>query len=172
MPIVTSAGSLLKEARARAGLTQGALAQRAGVTQSVISAYESGQRQPSVPVLLKLLRASGHLLDASLTTTTEPLPLSGVLGRRVRSKRTEIAATAAAHGVRSVRVFGSVARGTEGPESDIDLLVELPRGTGLFALGRLRRDLEELLGAPVDLVPEDALKPDVRAAVDVDLVVL
>lgn len=69
MPVLTDVGGLLREARRRAGLTQVELGQRAGVTQSVVSAYESGHRQPSLPVLLELLRASGHALDASLVAT-------------------------------------------------------------------------------------------------------
>ncbi|PRY14117.1 nucleotidyltransferase domain-containing protein [Kineococcus rhizosphaerae] len=175
MPVIESAAALLKDARRRAGLTQAQLGRRAGVTQSVVSAYESGQRQPSLPTLLHLLRASGHLLDASLVATDSPpvtAPLSGPLGRRLRRHRREVKAIAAAHGVQHVRVFGSTARGTEHPGSDVDLLVDLPAGTGLFALGRLRRDLEDLLDAPVDLVPEDGLKPEVRTNVEPDLVPL
>ncbi len=140
----------------------------------MVSAYESGHRQPSLPVLLRLLRASGHLLDASLVpagpeTTT---PLSGPLGQRLQQHRREVQTIAAAHGVRCVRVFGSAARSTDRLDSDVDLLVDLPAGTGLFALGRLRRELEDLLGVPVDLVPEDGLKPEVRANVEADLVTL
>ena len=48
-PELAMAGVLLRQARKRAGLSQVDLADRAGVTQSVISAYESGQRQPSLP---------------------------------------------------------------------------------------------------------------------------
>ncbi|GAA0296046.1 helix-turn-helix domain-containing protein [Kineococcus aurantiacus] len=174
MPVVDSADALLREARRRAGLTQAQLGQRAGVTQSVISAYESGHRQPSLPTLLHLLRASGHVLDASLVAVDAPptAPLSGPLGQRLRRHRRRVKAVAAAHGVHHVRVFGSTARGTERAGSDVDLLVDLPAGTGLFALGRLRRELEDLLDAPVDLVPEDGLKPEVRASVEADLVAL
>lgn len=174
MPVVHSAEALLRDARRRAGLTQTQLGQRAGVTQSVISAYESGQRQPSLPVLLHLLRASGHLLEASLVATdsSAPTALSGPLGRRLHRQRRKVKTIAASHGVHDVRVFGSTARGTERPDSDIDLLVDLPAGTGLFALGRLRRDLEVLLGASVDLVPEDGLEPEVRANLEADLVTL
>ncbi|WP_432519688.1 helix-turn-helix domain-containing protein [Kineococcus sp. SYSU DK006] len=174
MPVIDSADALLREARRRAGLTQAQLGRRAGVTQSVISAYESGQRQPSLPTLLHLLRASGHLLDASLVAVDAPptAPLSGPLGQRLRRHRRRIRTIAAAHGVHHVRVFGSTARGSERPDSDVDLLVDLPPGTGLFALGRLRRELEDLLHAPVDLVPEDGLKPEVRANVEADLVPL
>jgi predicted nucleotidyltransferase/DNA-binding XRE family transcriptional regulator len=179
MPIVESAGALLKHARQQAGLTQSAMSARAGVTQSVISLYESGRRQPSLPVLLDLIAATGHDLDVTLRPTsagpargTRPRPLSGPVGRRLRRRRAEVAAVAATHGARVIGVFGSVARGSEIADSDIDLLVDLPAGAGLFALGRLRRDLEELLRCPVDLVPRDGLKTDVRAQVEADLVEL
>jgi predicted nucleotidyltransferase/DNA-binding XRE family transcriptional regulator len=171
MGVLADAATVLHEARRRAGLTQAELGRRAGVTQSVVSAYESGRRQPSLPVLLGLLRASGHVLDASLVAA-EPAGLSGPLSRRVWQHRHRITAVAASHGVRRVRVFGSVARGTETPGSDVDLLVDLPEGMGLFALGRLRLDLEEIVGARIDLVPADGLRPDVRSNVETDLVTL
>jgi transcriptional regulator with XRE-family HTH domain len=62
----TSAGSVLREARRRAGLSQVELARRAGVTQSVVSAYESGARQPSVPTLARLVGATGFELELQL----------------------------------------------------------------------------------------------------------
>jgi len=58
------------------------------------------------------------------------------------------------YGVREIRVFGSVARGSATPKSDVDLLVEF-RGTPRRA--ELRRDLERLLGRPVDVVTESGL---------------
>lgn len=57
-----TAGALLRQARKRAGLSQVELATRAGVTQSVISAYESGHRQPSIPALAALVDAAGYEL--------------------------------------------------------------------------------------------------------------
>lgn len=61
-----TAGALLREARKRAGLSQVELATRAGVTQSVISVYESEQRQPSIPVLARLIEAAGYELTLGL----------------------------------------------------------------------------------------------------------
>lgn len=174
MSAIESASSLLGEARRRAGITQTQLAQRAGTTQSVISAYESGRRQPSLPVLLSLIAATGHSLEASLvaSATARAAPLAGVLGRRVHRHRREVTSIAHRYGAQNVRVFGSVARGTERIDSDIDFLIDLPADTGLFALGGLRRDLEDLLEAPVDVVPADGLKPEVRARIDSELVPL
>jgi hypothetical protein len=60
--------------------------------------------------------------------------------------------------VKSISVFGSVVRGDERPDSDVDLLVELEPDAriGFFAFARLQRRLSELLGRPVDLVTPDA----------------
>ena len=55
MPELPSAGALLRTARSRAGLSQAELAARAGVTQSVISVYESGHRQPALSTLAALV---------------------------------------------------------------------------------------------------------------------
>jgi uncharacterized protein len=59
-------GALLRQARKRAGLSQLDLAGRARATQSVISAYESGQRQPSIPALARLVDAAGFELTLGL----------------------------------------------------------------------------------------------------------
>ena len=81
-------------------------------------------------------------------------------------------AVADQHGVSDIRVFGSVARGDEGDDSDLDLLVHLPDGAGLFALARFKHDLEELLRISVDVIPDDGIKPRMRANIDEDLVPL
>ncbi|NLT25489.1 MAG: nucleotidyltransferase family protein [Microbacteriaceae bacterium] len=60
------------------------------------------------------------------------------------------------------RVFGSVATGRDGPDSDIDLLFAMRAPLGMLALARLEHDISTLLGHPVDLVPESSLRPDVR----------
>lgn len=140
----------------------------------MISAYEAGRRQPSLPVLLHLIAATGHLLEGSLVParTGSSAPLSGPLGRRILRHRERIKRIAASHRAGNVRVFGSVARGAERADSDIDLLLDLPPGAGLFTLGSLRGELEKLLHARVDLVPADGLKPEVRPEVESDVVAL
>ncbi len=66
--------------------------------------------------------------------------------------------------VRSLSVFGSVARGEAGPGSDIDLLVDFEPGAriGFFLFALLQKCLEELLGTKVDLVTPDALHEEMR----------
>ena len=65
-------------------------------------------------------------------------------------------------GVASLAVFGSVARGDEGEGSDIDILVSFSKSVGVFEFLDVKAYLENLLGASVDLVTEDALKPQLR----------
>lgn len=64
-----------------------------------------------------------------------------------------------------MRVFGSALRGEAGPESDIDLLVDLEPGRNLLDLGGLQMDLQKLLRRPVDLKTESSLRSDIRARV-------
>ena len=163
---------LVREARRRVGLSQAELGRRAGVTQSVVSAYESGARQPSVPMLARLIAATGLELDMRLSEPATTDPTSGVLDQRVRHHRIELAAVLARFGVSNPRVFGSVARGEEGPDSDVDLLVDVPHGLGLVGLGRCQAEVERLLGVRVDLVPAGDLKAGVAAEILAEAVAL
>lgn len=83
----------------------------------------------------------------------------------LRKKRGAILELAARHGVRELRVFGSVARGDAGPGSDIDFLVKADAGTSLFDLGGFLMDLEKLLGCEVDVVTENGLRLRIRERV-------
>jgi predicted nucleotidyltransferase len=67
-------------------------------------------------------------------------------------------AVAMRHHASRVRLFGSVARGEERPDSDIDLLVDFGQDSSLFDLMRMTRELQELLGHPVDVVSAGGLK--------------
>jgi predicted nucleotidyltransferase/DNA-binding XRE family transcriptional regulator len=168
-----TAGSLVQRARRGAGISQTELAFRAGVVQSVVSAYEAGRRQPSLPTLARLIDAAGADLVVDIQQQPPRLSrLSGPVGRQVRRKRRDLVAAAAAHEVTNLRVFGSVARGEDRPDSDVDLLVDLPPHMGLLGLGRVQADLEAILGAKVDLVPASDLKLGVRARAEGDLVAL
>jgi len=64
--------------------------------------------------------------------------------------------------VKSLAIFGSVARDEVGPESDVDILVEFAKPIGLFEFVRLKIYLEKLLQRKVDLVTPDALKERMR----------
>ncbi len=157
-------GAVLRDARQKSGLSQTELARRAKVAQSVISAYESGKREPGLRTLGRLVAATGQRLTVGFETAeTDVRGLPDTrLGRRLRQRRAALIAAAERHGASNLRVFGSVARGEDGQDSDVDLLVDLPPGTGLFGLAGLERELEEILHVDVDLASADSLKPRVR----------
>jgi hypothetical protein len=75
----------------------------------------------------------------------------------LRSRRGEILRIAARHGARNVRVFGSVVRGEAGPDSDVDLLVELEPRRSLLDHVALIQNLEDILSLKVNVVNEKAL---------------
>ncbi|NEQ19717.1 MAG: nucleotidyltransferase family protein [Microcoleus sp. SIO2G3] len=94
-------------------------------------------------------------------------------------KRDEVLAIVAAHrkqlqamGVKSLELFGSVARDEAGPDSDVDFLVEFDRPVGLFEFNQVQLYLEDILGHPVDMgrpiaqrehLREPVLKEAIRA---------
>lgn len=75
-------------------------------------------------------------------------------------------------GVHTIAIFGSVARGDDRPDSDVDVLVEFLRDAhvGLFGFVRLQHHLESILGRKVDLVTPDALRPQFRERILKELV--
>jgi predicted nucleotidyltransferase/DNA-binding XRE family transcriptional regulator len=169
-----TSAELLRHARRAASLSQTELARRAHVAQSVVSAYESGRRQPSLSTLGRLVAATGHRLVLELERDPEVRPglPDTPLGRRLRQRRAALLKAANRHGASNLRVFGSVARAEDSSESDIDLLVDLAPDTGLFSLSILERELSEILGCPVDLAPSDSLRPQVKAEAEAQAIPL
>jgi predicted nucleotidyltransferase/DNA-binding XRE family transcriptional regulator len=143
----------------RAGLTQVELAAAARVTQSVVSAYERGRREPSLETLGRLVSATGGDLRVDVVFPTDRVTVGRPLRPWIEKLAPDIREAARRHGYDNVRLFGSVARGEDGPDSDVDLLVDGHRG--LIDLAGLTDDLETLLGVPVDVVPSHTLKPDI-----------
>ena len=87
------------------------------------------------------------------------------LEQLLREKREEILRLCAKYGARNVRVFGSIARGTEDEQSDIDLIVEFEPGRSLLDHAGLWLELQELLGCKVDVVSERGIKARIRERV-------
>lgn len=106
--------------------------------------------------LIAILSADGPTLEA----VSEPDTL-----RIVRQHAKELTVSFAELGASNISVFGSVARVDDGPDSDIDLLVDLDPSVGMFNLMRMVTLAEELLGRAVDVVPRDGLKKGVAASV-------
>ena len=80
----------------------------------------------------------------------------------LRDKREEIERIASRHGAVNIRIFGSVARGDAGPESDVDLLIDVGAQTSSWFPAGLIIDLENLLGRKVEVVTERGLDPQIR----------
>ena len=80
----------------------------------------------------------------------------------IESHREALRTLARRHGVRSINVFGSMARDDADASSDVDLLVETAPDTSGFVLGALLMDAQDLLGRRVDVVTEKSLHPLMR----------
>ena len=86
-----------------------------------------------------------------------------MLINKLRANRTVITNLVSHYGAHHLRVFGSVARGEERPDSDVDFLVELPRGYDLFTQRLpLTEKLADLLQRRVELIPEHELNRHIR----------
>ena len=102
---------------------------------------------------------------SAVTTTTQTALAEHVLAT-LRAHKAELRAA----GIRRLSLFGSVARGDDAADSDVDLAAELdPEARiGLFALVALERRISGILGRPVDLLPEPVEKPRLRANIERD----
>lgn len=133
----------LRELRERAGLSQSQLAQRSGVAQPNIAAYEAGRRNPSAAMVERLRSA------------LRPLPHEAL-----ERHRGELKKLAAGYGLSNVRVFGSAAQGTDTTQSDLDILVTRAPHVGLLTIAEFAGAAEQLLGVPVDVVTDGGLPAD------------
>ncbi|MDN5655132.1 MAG: XRE family transcriptional regulator [Kocuria sp.] len=137
---------VLRAAREDAGLTQRALADAVGARQPHIAGIESGRRPVSEDLLERLLEATDYRPSLALAARRDELVAFG--GRR---------------GIRNIRVFGSVTRGSDHHTSDIDLLVELDHGADPLGFAVFVAEATELLGFPVDAVIDDQhVHPHIR----------
>lgn len=133
----------IRDLREAAGLSQSELARRSGVAQPNIAAYESGRRIASPEMIERIRKA------------TRPLPHESLILNR--QKLQELAAS---FGLINLRIFGSAMSKTDRPDSDVDLLVSRPQGTGLLTLAAFAEAAQELLGVEVDVVTDGGLPPD------------
>lgn len=171
-PMSTTAADLIREARTRAGLSQIQLGERAGVTQSVISTYESGRRVPGFDMMTKLIGAAGAEIIIEYAPTKPRVLPDTPRSRKLLEHRDEILEAARSRGASNVRVFGSVARGDDGPDSDFDLMVDIPDSFSLFDLGGLTNAMGDIMGEAVDVVPARSLKPRISESAHEDAVQL
>ena len=126
------------------GLTQSQIAQSLGVSQPAIS-----QQLHAAPPLSEL--SSSFILSAAAPA---------------------LKSIAAARGFSQLAVFGSLARGTDQPDSDIDLIVQPPENATLATLESLRQTFSDLMQRPVDLLSYGGLKKGIHDHVKKTLVLL
>jgi uncharacterized protein len=84
---------------------------------------------------------------------------------QIKNRREDILRVAAQHGAGNVLLFGSVARGDDSAESDVDLLVDVTGATTPWFPGSLVADIEQLLGRRVQVVIRRSLSPLIRETV-------
>ncbi|PCC43920.1 helix-turn-helix domain-containing protein [Brevibacterium aurantiacum] len=135
-------GELIREARRDAGLTQSELARRAGLRQPSLAQMESGARNVSEEMLDRVLEAADYRPSLALERNFNAV-------RKAATQR----------GLRNVRVFGSVARGEDSFESDIDLLVTPDRGIDLFDLALFGEDVRLITGFTTDVIVDNGPFP-------------
>src|SRR3954452_13911729 len=134
----------LRRARLTAGLTQAEVAGGLGLKQPQIAAYESRRKRPTFDTARRILVAIG----------VRPSDL--VAAHRAEARE----ALAARFGTTaSPRLFGSVARGDDSVDSDIDLLISVPAGTRFVDLDDAEDELEAIFGADVDVITDGGLDP-------------
>lgn len=141
-------GNELRALRQRFGLTQVEIAEAAGVGQPELSAIENGRRgtDESRARVLEAIRALARPSDA-LTAVT----------------RTSIRGILDQYGASNIRLFGSVARGTDTAGSDLDIMATFPETFSFFGLMEIEEELEALLGIHVDVVFDSPSTPDALA---------
>ncbi|RBY83591.1 Cro/Cl family transcriptional regulator [Geodermatophilus sp. TF02-6] len=141
-------GRFLRNARRRRGMTQRALAQLSGVHQPTIAAIETGRRRPTETV-------RSALVAAVRLRPSEALHIH----------RDQVRAVIERHRGADPMVFGSVARGEDTVESDLDLMVTFEPGTtDLADLLELVEELEEITGVRVEVISGRAGGPVVERA--------
>lgn len=121
-----------------------------------------------------MLDDTGRLWQHELAMASDVKTLDAALAKRERVLRVLRGHEAALHalGVAHLWLFGSLARGEAGADSDVDVMIAIPPGRkfSLFDLGEVRVELCELLDRDVDVVIEEDLVPGFRSDVSADLV--
>lgn len=140
---LSSAPAVIRAAREDSGMTQRALADAVGSRQPHIAGIEAGQRSVSVELLARLLEAADYRPSLSLA-----------------AHRDELLALGARRSIEDIRVFGSVARGSDHHHSDVDLLVRILPDADPLSYALFVEDAARLLGFPVDVVVEDENTPE------------
>jgi predicted nucleotidyltransferase/DNA-binding XRE family transcriptional regulator len=161
---------MCRAGRALLGLSQAALADRAGVARLTVADFERASRKP-IAANLAAIRSALAAEGVDLLPGGAVLRGSGALAGTDR-RLAAVIRTLQAHaaklrplGVRHLSIFGSTARGTARPDSDVDLLIELDAGRKIDLLdyAGIVGEIQRLLAQQVDVARRDRLNPDIAA---------
>lgn len=152
---------ILINARKSSRLTQTQVAARIGTKQSAIARYEKGLQAPSVDTLRKLLKANGFELILEVKKTSKMGELSPRY-KKIQKNRGKIKKILTDAGASNIRIFGSVARGTDKKRSDVDFLVDVSKDSGnTIKVMLVAGKLERILGCKVDVIVSRLCKKEV-----------
>lgn len=152
---------ILANARKSSRLTQKQVAERAGTTQSAIARYEKGTLTPSVDTLQRLLKANGFDLVLDIKKT-QKMAQRSPLAKKIQAKRGSIKKILLDAGATNIRIFGSVARGTDTKSSDVDFLVDVSKESkDAIKVILSASKLERILGCKVDVIVSHMCKKEV-----------
>lgn len=130
--------------------------------RSVLSASESGITQRKIAKTLGVTQSAVSQMMAASRARAKLT--RGPVGRKLAQHRAEVLRIAHSAGASNVRVFGSVARGEDDEDSDLDLLVTMAGDVGMLQIAGLSEDLAAVLGVHIDVIPEHIVKRDVLPA--------
>lgn len=137
------------------------LAAESGVSPSTVTRIERGELNPTLAMLERLLEASGSELEV-IVFPRAPRPTLA----RLRSHRRAITDAVRSFGGGNVRVFGSVARGDTRDDSDVDLLIDVPPGTGFVTIERMTEAIEAVVPWRVDVLTSGAARGRMAHVID------
>jgi uncharacterized protein len=153
--------SLLKDLAAVARARDGAIEK---LQQSVLDAAEAGVSQRDIAKAIGVTQPAVSQMIASSRARAKLT--RGPVGRKLAEHRAEVIKIARSRGASNVRVFGSVARGEDDEDSDVDLLVNMPGELRMTEIVGLGLEISDVLGVSVDLYPEQIVKRDALQALE------
>lgn len=182
--ILSSIGTLIRDARKQKELSQTDLGKRTNLNQKTISALENGSEGVEVRTLLKVFGELGIKINFALLGQDEPIystedgkikkimkeRLVGPEKEEVLSNLKKVSERLKKIGVTKLVLFGSTARGEAGPKSDIDIGFEVGGTPDIFTIGKIEDLIQDLFPYKVDLVRLKNLKKEVRATAEKDMI--
>lgn len=161
-PASTTARDILRLVRRRQRLSQAELAERAGVSQTVIARYESRRQQPTVAALQRIVAACGYTLEWSLRHAPEAAVeaarhglFPGPIGQRLVRETDAVLAALDAVGATDARVHGGVADGSEGVGCPVLIGVSLPPDVDIRSVMAAAGRIGLAIDAHVTIAPHD-----------------